>query len=192
MVDKKYGNLVIGSNDKYEYLEKIVETGGLGDVYKARQIGNGEVVALKALKDELFPGIEQKIGKNELITKNKTAIDRAKDESEILRSLQHKNIVRFIDVATDIDGSNIGRPPLLVMEYLQGVTLGNIISDAIDGDGLDAIQVLKWFQGYLLAVEHCHKNGFIHRDIKPGNLFIKDDDTPVLSLFPHPNRSFYT
>ncbi len=182
LIDKKFGNVVIGSNDHYEYLEKIVETGGHADVHKARQLSNGDSVVMKSLKDELFPQKVSKRTENASFSKRKSAIERANDESKILKSLRHKNIVKFIDVASDHNQMDvtIQRPPLLVMEYLRGMTLKNAIEDVENDYKIDVERGLRWFLGYLSAVEHCHKNGFIHRDVKPDNLFINDDDVPIL------------
>ncbi len=185
LVDKKFGNVVIGSKDRYEYLGKIVETGGYADVYKTRQLSKGNIFVMKSLKDELFPKKIYKTTKGLSHSKSKSALERAKDESKILKSLQHKNIVKFIDVASDYSPSDvpIQRPPLLVMEYLQGMTLKNAIADLENDYPIDVERGFKWFLGYLLAIEHCHKNGFIHRDVKPDNLFINDDDVPILLDF---------
>lgn len=138
---------------RYELLE-LIGVGGMADIYKARDITEDRVVAVKILKNE-FVGSED-------------FIRRFRNESKAIALLSHPNIVKIYDVGfTD-------KLQFIVMEYIDGITLTEYISKQ---------GVLKWkdvvhfTMQILKALQHAHDRGIVHRDIKPQNVMLLSDGT---------------
>lgn len=124
--------------------------GGMGAVYAAEQIGGGVDVALKTM----LPG---------LITKP-SALRRFEREAEAIERVRHENFVRVLDHGRTEQGM-----PYLVMELLRGESLG----DAFDRDGaLDPRRALMLTRAVLDGLDHAHRVGVVHRDLKPDNVFL--------------------
>lgn len=143
---------------------RIVRTlgeGGMGVVYLAER-ADGEFeqqVALKLAKTALTsPG----------------EIDRFRRERQLLVKLNHANIARVIDGGTTEDGQ-----PYFVMEYIEGQRIDNFC----DAQRLTTQQRLELFAQVCDAVEYCHQNLIVHRDIKPGNILVtKDGEVKLLDF----------
>jgi serine/threonine-protein kinase len=137
--------------NRYEILEKIGE-GGMAEVYKAKCHLLNRFVAVKILKDEY--------------SSDKEFVDKFKAEAAAAGSISNSNIVNIYDVGSQ---ENVN---YIVMEYVHGRTLKEVIiqSGRLDYNrALDiAIQIGK-------ALECAHKNGIIHRDIKPQNILVTDE-----------------
>lgn len=149
-MDKFVGKRLDG---RYEITE-LIGVGGMANVYKADDIVEDRVVAIKILKDEF--------------SKNGEFLRRFKNESKAIALLSHPNIVRVLDV-------NFGdRIQYIVMEYISGITL----KEYIEQQG-----VLKWKEAVhftvqvLRALQHAHDNGIVHRDVKPQNIMLLQDGT---------------
>lgn len=132
---------------------RIVRTlgeGGMGVVYLAER-ADGEFdqqVALKLAKTTLSsPG----------------EIDRFRRERQLLVKLNHENIARVIDGGTTDDGQ-----PYFVMEYIEGQRIDHYC----DAQRLTTQERLELFGQVCDAVEYCHQNLLVHRDIKPGNILV--------------------
>jgi eukaryotic-like serine/threonine-protein kinase len=145
--------------NRYELLEKIGE-GGMGIVYKAKCHLLNRFVAVKILKAEL--------------SGDEDFVARFKREATSAASLSHPNIVNVHDVGEE---NHIN---FIVMEYVNGQTLKQIIKKNIrlsDKKTLEiALQIAK-------ALECAHKNNIIHRDIKPDNILITEDNIVKVTDF---------
>ncbi len=138
---------------RYELLE-LIGVGGMADIYKAKDITEDRIVAVKILKNE-FAGSED-------------FLRRFRNESKAIALLSHPNIVKIYDVGfTD-------KIQFIVMEYIDGITL----TEYIERQG-----VLKWRDAVhftlqiLKALQHAHDRGIVHRDIKSQNVMLMSDGT---------------
>lgn len=144
---------------RYE-IQELIGVGGMAVVYRAYDIIEDKIVAIKILKDE-FLG-------------NKEFVRRFKNESKAIAVLSHPNIVKVYDVSF---GTKI---QYIVMEYIDGITLKEFISQR---------KIIKWkdalyFVNQILsALKHAHSKGVIHRDIKPQNIMLLKDGTIKVTDF---------
>ncbi len=134
------------------YIKELIASGGMGDVFKAKSIETGEIVALKVLKDSLFLKKETKL--------------RFKREAEVLKTLSHPGIVRILD-----SGEHKGKL-YIALEYIKGKTLKQIISERWP---LSIEESFKISAETLSALSYIHSKEIIHRDIKPSNIMIIGD-----------------
>lgn len=145
--------------NRYELLEKIGE-GGMGIVYKAKCTLLNRFVAVKILKSEL--------------SNHEDFISRFKREANSIASLSHPNIVNIHDVGIE---NNIN---FIVMEYVNGKTLKQIIKETVR---LSTLNTLAISTQIAKALEYAHKNNIVHRDIKPDNILITEDNIVKLTDF---------
>ncbi len=144
MADPREGKVLQG---RYRILSLLAE-GGMGVVYKAERVGIGRPVVVKFLHAILSdkPGI----------------VDRFEREARATARLNHPNCVALIDFGID-DGS-----PYLVMEYVEGKTL----ADLLDHGAVPAGRAVDIIRQILGGLEHAHDRGILHRDLKPANVMI--------------------
>jgi len=141
---------------RYEVIE-AVGAGGMGTVYRARDLELGEEVAVKTLR----PGFVSDFN----------ALDRFKSETRLARRITHPNVVRTHDFG------EWGGVYYLTMEYVEGVTVRELI-DAKGSLGAPSTLAIGTQLAESLAV--AHEQGVIHRDIKPQNLLL--DPAGVLKV----------
>ncbi len=138
--------------NKYQILSKV-GVGATAKVYKARQLATGRVVAIKVLKDScpqnMVEGFEQ-----EIVTHSK---------------LDHKNIVEFIERMVNPAGD-----VFLVMENIRGISLQEIIR--VHGPILKEDYIWNIVSQMCDALEHAHRRGIIHRDLKSANVILAKQD----------------
>lgn len=145
--------------DRYEILEKI-GTGGMSVVYKAKCKLLNRFVAVKILRNEFID--------------NEDFVKRFKIEAQAAASLTHPNIVSIYDVGSQDDIYYI------VMEYVDGVTLKEYIVYKKILDWKESIKIAVQIAS---ALECAHKNGIVHRDIKPHNIIITTDGVVKVTDF---------
>src|SRR3989442_2903851 len=131
----------------YEILAPL-GAGGMGEVYRARDMRLDRSVAIKILPAHL--------------SKNAEAKERFDREAHSISSLSHPNICHLYDVGQQ-DGASY-----LVMEYLEGETL----ADRLRKEPLSLEQVLKTGAEICEGLEKAHRNGVVHRDLKPSNIML--------------------
>lgn len=131
-------------------LDRLVGVGGMGAVYEARNLEDGQQVAVKVLSFEYL--------NDGIITK------RFLDEGRICQHLIHPNIVRVFDVETAEDGT-----PYIVMELLDGVPLSEYTRAGVRVPPQQAATILH---GILAGLAAAHAQGIVHRDLKPENVFL--------------------
>ncbi|MBP3320597.1 MAG: Stk1 family PASTA domain-containing Ser/Thr kinase [Clostridia bacterium] len=146
-------------DSRYE-IQELIGVGGMAVVYRAYDIIDDKIVALKILKDEF-------LGNNDFVR-------RFKNESNAIAVLSHPNIVKVYDVSF---GTKI---QYIVMEYIDGITLKEFISRQKIINWQDAVYFAKQT---LSALKHAHNKGIIHRDIKPQNIMLLKDGTIKVTDF---------
>ncbi|MDR3116665.1 MAG: Stk1 family PASTA domain-containing Ser/Thr kinase [Bifidobacteriaceae bacterium] len=141
---------------RYE-LREMVGQGGMAEVHKAFDNRLQRVVAVKILRPAL--------------TQDLVFYSRFKREAEAAASLNHPNIVAVYDTGEEIvdNSGSVVKYPYIVMEFIQGDDLKTIIAKQNQVNPQFSAKIM---QGVLDALEYSHKHGVIHRDIKPGNIFI--------------------
>ena len=133
---------------EYELIEELGH-GGMGTVYKALHTKLDRVVALKVLTT----------GR----THDPRAITRFEREMKAIGKLDHHHIVRAYD-AREIDGT-----PVLVMEYIEGLDLAEIVRRLGAVPVSDACEMARQAA---IGLQYAHEHGLVHRDIKPSNLML--------------------
>ncbi|HEY5911146.1 MAG TPA: protein kinase [Verrucomicrobiae bacterium] len=142
----------------YELLEEIAH-GGMGVVYRARQVSLNRIVAVKMLLFGQFAG--------------KTAFERFRAEAQTAAQLQHPNIVAIHEIG-EIDGQ-----PYFSMDYVAGRNLADLVRDR----PMAARQAAVYVRKIALAVQYAHNQGVLHRDLKPANVLIDGADEPRVTDF---------
>src|SRR5437879_5979199 len=138
--------------DRYE-LDGVVGRGGMAEVYRARDIRLDRIVAVKTLREDL--------------ARDQTFQARFRREAQSAASLIHPSIVAVYDTGEDMVGPT--PVPYIVMEYVDGRTLRDLLRD---DRRLLPDRALEITDGVLRALDYSHKNGIVHRDIKPGNVML--------------------
>ena len=141
--------MIIG--DRYEVLEKI-GTGGMSDVYKAKDHKLNRLVAVKVLKQEF--------------SENENFVSKFRVEAQSTAGLMHPNIVNVYDVG-DEDGINY-----IVMELVDGITLKKYIEKKVRLSVKESVSIAIQVA---MGLEAAHNNNIIHRDIKPQNIMISKE-----------------
>jgi serine/threonine-protein kinase len=137
---------------RYE-LGGVLGRGGMAEVHMGRDVRLGRNVAVKTLRADL--------------ASDPTFQARFRREAQSAASLNHPAIVAVYDTGEDLlNGTPL---PYIVMEYVDGTTLRELLQS---GRRLLPERALEIVAGVLQALEYSHRNGIIHRDIKPGNVML--------------------
>jgi serine/threonine protein kinase len=141
----KYSGFTLG---KYKILKRI-GAGGMGAVFLAEHINLRRTVALKVLPADK--------------AEDPACLGRFHREAQAVAALNHPNIVRAYDVDRD------GKTSFLVMEYVEGETLQDIVKTRGPLEISQAVDVIKQVAA---GLDHAHRAGLVHRDIKPANILV--------------------
>src|SRR5689334_21602940 len=149
-LDKYVGEVL---DEKYR-LENLLGEGGMGAVYLATHLGTERYVALKLMAPRFM--------------RNDEFVERFKREARAAGRLRHPNVV---DV-TDFGFADVrdGQVAYLVMEYLDGCTLGDVLAEE---KHLPLEWVADIMEQVCSAVHEAHQQGIIHRDLKPDNIWLE-------------------
>jgi serine/threonine protein kinase len=140
-------------------LEQVIGEGGYATVYKAYQVNLKRWVAMKVLYKHQDSGLE-----------------RFQREAKAVASLRHRNILIIYEY-----GEQNGHP-FLAMEYVEGGTLEDKL-EKLNGQPLPWRQAVELTIPIADALGHAHQHGIIHRDVKPSNILMPQEDWPVLADF---------
>ena len=136
---------------RYE-IREIIGVGGMAVVYKAYDVIDDRIVAIKILKEEFLANDEFR--------------RRFKNESKAIAVLSHPNIVKVYDVSFG------DRLQYIVMEYIEGITLKEYIEQQKVINWKEAVHFVTQI---LKALQHAHDKGIVHRDVKPQNIMLLQD-----------------
>lgn len=142
------GTLIMGT---YE-IERLINSGGMGEVYRGRNIHNGEPVAIKIVLPSLAH--DPKI------------VALFQKESTVLSRLSHEAIVRYHVFTVD---PTIGRP-CMVMEFVSGTAM----SDRIEQGPMPLEDVKVMLRRVASGLDKAHRAGVVHRDLSPDNVILED------------------
>ena len=141
-------------------LGQLVGRGGMAEVHVALDTRLGRTVAVKIMRADF--------------ANDKIFLERFRREAHSVAQMNNPNIVNIYDSGEEVVATETGQTehlPYLVMEYVKGQTLRDILKVNGALSQRDAEQVMM---GVLNALEYSHRMGIIHRDIKPGNIMISE------------------
>ncbi|HXH91731.1 MAG TPA: serine/threonine-protein kinase, partial [Thermoanaerobaculia bacterium] len=136
----------------------LLGVGGMGEVYRARDTRLGRTVAIKVLLAGLTASSERRA--------------RFEREARVISALSDPHICALYDIGRD------GDTEYLVMEYIEGETL----ADRIARGRLPLSQVLRFGTEIAQALQHAHRAGITHRDLKPGNVMLTASGVKLLDF----------
>ncbi|MEM9412062.1 MAG: protein kinase, partial [Planctomycetota bacterium] len=131
-------------------IHAIAGTGGMGIVYQARQRSLDRIVAIKVLHSTAPNDLER--------------IRRFKNEADSIASINHPNVISIYEI-----GQHDGLP-FIVLEYVHGPNLSEIIARSAPFDGFSAARLIR---KVAMAVDSAHQQNLIHRDLKPANILMQ-------------------
>ncbi|WP_445221444.1 serine/threonine-protein kinase [Bradyrhizobium sp. Pa8] len=140
-------------NGIYE-IEAVIGAGGMGEVYKCREIQTGSPVAVKMLLPDMVD--------------NEAALALFRREAAALHNLPHDAIVRYFLFTVE----PVLQRPYLAMEFVNGRSLSNMLDDG----PLTFEALLKLMQRVASGLDAAHEHGIIHRDVSPDNIIVPLDD----------------
>lgn len=142
-------------------IDSPIQRGGMGDVYLGTDLETEQAVAIKTLN-------------RAVLQEDSSLLERFRREADVLRRLEHPNIVRILATVDDEDEHHI------VMEFIGGGSLAELLAR----DGKLSIQrAVQIGLDLTDALARAHRLNIIHRDIKPANILLAEDGTPRLTDF---------
>lgn len=162
-------------NGTYQ-IQEVVGRGGMGSVYRARDILMERTVAIKMLHAHLV--------------QDQASIQRFQQEARAASAINHPNVITAYDF-----GISESNQPYLIMDFLQGKSLSATIDES---NGLEYSRAIHIFAQTCDALHVAHSKGVIHRDLKPSNImivqnrddndFVKIVDFGIAKLLPHSGK----
>jgi eukaryotic-like serine/threonine-protein kinase len=156
-------------NGRYKLLQRI-GSGGMSLVYKAQDLSLGRLVAVKVMHESL--------------TDDEGFLQRFQQEAHAVANLTHPNIVTVHDIGQDEDGSGRYRH-YIVMEYVEGKTLKQIIREAYGQNGrfFPLNRALDLTIQVCAGIGYAHRANLVHCDVKPQNVLVTHDDRVKVADF---------
>ncbi|MBL9117664.1 MAG: protein kinase [Verrucomicrobiaceae bacterium] len=141
-------------------VHELVGGGGMGEVYRAKRLNDGQIVAIKIVAGRL--------------TRDPEVTARFENEVSAMAQLDHRNVVRVLDQGTTTDGRHY-----LVSEYIDGCDLRRLLK----AQRLEPERAFDIFDKVCAGIAHAHERGIVHRDIKPANILVGSDGTVKVADF---------
>jgi serine/threonine protein kinase len=150
----KLSSLIGQTLDEKYFIDKQLGKGGMGAVFLSTHLGTGRPVAVKVIAPQFMT--------------NDEFVERFRREAKAAGRLRHPNVVNVTDFGfADFNGYRLA---YLVMEYLDGCSLGDIL---IEESRLPLEWVVDILEQVCSAVDEAHKQGIVHRDLKPDNIWLE-------------------
>jgi eukaryotic-like serine/threonine-protein kinase len=154
-----FGPAELDRTIRYHVLERI-GGGGMGEVFRAWDYRLDRQVALKLPL--------------EASRRSRELLDRFQIEVEAVERLNHENLCKLLD-------HDVGHlPPFLTMEYLEGGSLEERVGAYRESEAAEALGLVRTLA---MGLEHAHRHGVVHRDIKPTNVLFGNDGRPRIADF---------
>jgi eukaryotic-like serine/threonine-protein kinase len=166
-------------DDKWLIID-LIGTGGMGEVYSARQLNLNRDVAIKVISDEFLQSLADDESEKEKI------LQRFRREVQTMSQVRHPNLLQTFDYGqTSITKEGVEvHLEYIVMEYVPGATLRFTMSE--EGFRVNEQQIKAWLTNFFLSVldgvQALHNSGIVHRDLKPENILM-DGDIPKIADF---------
>ncbi len=133
---------------QYEFLS-VIASGGMGTVYKARQVVLNQNVAIKMMQ---MTRLDEK------------HVSRFRKEADALATLEHSNIIHVRDYGLTENGQ-----PYMVLDYVEGMSMSQMIQSR---GPIPVMFAIEFFAQIADALAHAHERGVLHQDLKPNNIMI--------------------
>ncbi|MDQ6722406.1 MAG: serine/threonine protein kinase [Candidatus Dormibacteraeota bacterium] len=142
---------------QYE-VQEFIGQGAMGTVYRAYHAQLERTGAVKVMQ---------------ALSPDQDSIARFRHEAQAIARMRHPNILNVFDFG-DYQGT-----PYMIVEYVPGGSLAGRLSQGL----LDRAAALKFLRGIAAGLDYAHSQGVVHRDVKPANVLLERDETPVLADF---------
>jgi predicted Ser/Thr protein kinase len=152
-------------------VQRQIASGSMGSVYRVQEISSGQVYALKETRLSLLPDLPGDADRTNPWTatlwKRKEALRLFQSEARILGKLKHANLPTVASSFTENDNA------YLVMSFIEGKSLKEVIErEKGKGRLLKPDRVISWALQIMDALDYCHQQRILHRDVKPENLLL--------------------
>jgi hypothetical protein len=144
-------------------VRRYLGEGAFGRVFEAYDPSLRRIVALKVAKPELMSGQRR--------------VERFQREARAAANLMHPNIVAVFDSGRD------GPHHYIASAFVSGRSLAAVLTELPDGQTLDLRQAVQMVRKLAEALAYAHKQGVVHRDVKPANVMLREDGEPLLMDF---------
>eukprot|EP01064_Diplonema_japonicum_P006926 TRINITY_DN1472_c2_g1_i2.p1 TRINITY_DN1472_c2_g1~~TRINITY_DN1472_c2_g1_i2.p1 ORF type:complete len:948 (+),score=198.77 TRINITY_DN1472_c2_g1_i2:66-2846(+) len=152
--------------------------GSYSKVKLCKSVVTNETRAMKVYKKSLLKHVGRLGGRGSQLA---TALHKVKQEVAILKKLRHRNLIELHAVLDDADGDKM----ILVMEYAVRGSIGEVdpATGFLIGKTIPEDMLAHYFLGVVSGLRYLHKCGVVHRDVKPENILIDENNTAKLSDF---------